>query len=221
MLPTGAALSRRAATFTASPSAVYSFLMPTGPSMAGPVLTPMRIFSAAAAGWPAISFQRSTSTCSSSAACTACSASSSRTVCTPHSAIKASPICLSTSPPRARMIPSRRSQSELRKSATSSTSSVSLRAVKPEISANRMLTVLRCCPGGPAGVFSASSFARKDSSAVSTSSSPRAARWLSSRAMACSREVISVTRVESFWQTSCVKIIIHACRLQLHRNSAP
>ena len=95
-LPIGAACSRRLATLTVSPITVNSRSVPTAPTSAGPVLMPTRMADRSSGLGPE---RRRSAPCSARPARTARSTSCSSAASTPHSAITASPMCLSTCPP--------------------------------------------------------------------------------------------------------------------------
>ena len=152
--PGGAACCKRLATLTVSPMAVYSPVVPTFPNKTGPEWIPTRIEtiearSASTGSAPREDPERllrlvcSRAACISKAARTACAASSSCETCPPHTAMTASPICLSICPPRRKMAWSRRCHKAFIVSRTSSASMCSAIAVKPTTSANNIVTSLR------------------------------------------------------------------------------
>src|SRR6478735_2662773 len=134
--PSGASCSSRLATFTASPITLNSPAVPTVPTGAGPVFTPIRIASA----FPDASRMSASASWSPSAARTARSASSSRATSVPQTAISASPMCLSMRPPCSTTTTSSRAHREFMRSITSSASRVSDIAVKPLTSAKSTVT---------------------------------------------------------------------------------
>jgi hypothetical protein len=123
-------------------------------------------------------FQRST--WHGSTACTACSASSSRG-CAP-TAIKASPICIHQ-PAAGRM--NHQALPKRWKSATSAKHPAFRWGGETKCRRTRMLTVLRCCPGGPARCFNRQ-FRSQGERRLDQFVAQGGAQ-LSSRAMACSR----------------------------------
>ncbi len=91
----GARCSSRDATFTVSPIAVNSRVVATSPSTTAPVQMPTRITSDRLVD----ALKSATARCNASPARTACSGSFSLDNSAPHTAITASPMCLSIRPP--------------------------------------------------------------------------------------------------------------------------
>ncbi len=139
-VPGFAADCSRAAVLTMSPATIPWFTAPSV-TAASPVSTPAR----ASMPWP----RTATASTSSSAARTARSASSSWATGLPQTAMTASPMNFSMTPPYRPTTSWARSKYRPRVSRTSSLSRPSAKGVKPTRSAKRMLTRRRSAAGSP------------------------------------------------------------------------
>ena len=136
---TGARCSSLLATLTVSPITVVSAVVPIVPRCPGPVLIPTRI----ATSMPDSAANAASRSCSARPARTARSGSSSRVASAPHTAISASPMCLSIRPPWLVTTTSSRVQMSFIIADTNSASMCSDIAVNPLTSANNTVTCRR------------------------------------------------------------------------------
>ena len=182
--PDGAAAWMRAARLTVSPTTTNSCPWRSSSELTttSPVSIPTRMANATLCS-SAISRLRSSSPARMpNAARIARCGSSSRAWCRPKTAMTASPMNFSTTPPAASISWCHRWKYTLMIERVSSGSRACERTVKSTTSANSTVTSLRCSAVGRAS--RAARFSRSGASAVSTTSLPKIARWPSSAAMA-------------------------------------